>query len=124
MLGVVEHLALLTAKLGLAGLTVTVRLLLPEFAGFVEATPDGKVSRIVLGETIVDTLFSADKMDASAFADQFVKFYNIPRMDVSDDWKTWAYMRADGVKLSIYTKGKILTLEKATGQKDLKKSFD
>lgn len=96
----------------------------PEISGFVEATPDGKVTRIVLGETVVNILFSADKMDASTFADQFVKFYNVPRMMISDDLKTWNYMRADGVKLSIYTDGKILTLEKATGQKDLKKSFD
>ena len=91
--------------------------------GFIEATPDGKVTQIVFGGKVVDVLFSAEKMDASTFADQFVKYYNIPRMDVSDDWKAWTYLGGDGAKLSISDK-KVLTLERATGQKDLKKSFN
>jgi hypothetical protein len=91
--------------------------------GFVEATPDGKVIKIMLGKKAVDILFSAEKMDASAFADQFVKYYNIPRMDASADWRSWVYLRDDGVKLSISDE-KVLLLERATGQKTLKKSFD
>ncbi|MEI7850527.1 MAG: cell envelope integrity protein TolA [Kiritimatiellales bacterium] len=91
--------------------------------GFVEADPNGKVIKIVLGEVFVNKLFDADTMDASTFADQFVKFYNVPRMDVSSDWKSWVYMSEDGAKLSISDE-KTLILEKKAGQKDLKKSFN
>lgn len=91
--------------------------------GFVEADPNGKVIKIVLGEVFVNKLFDADTMDASTFADQFVKFYNVPRMDVSSDWKSWVYMSEDGAKLSISDE-KTLILEKKAGQKDLKKAFN
>jgi hypothetical protein len=87
--------------------------------GLIEADSKGKVTKIVLGKTFVNKLFDADKMDASTFADQFVKFYNIPRMDVSSDWKSWVYVSEDGAKLSISDE-KTLILEKSAG----KKSFD
>lgn len=90
---------------------------------FVIATPDGKVDGISLNGMLVNSLFNAADMDASAFVQQFISAYNIPEMKVSDDRLYWTYTSPVGVKISI-NKEKGLVLEKVASAQDRKQSFN
>lgn len=95
------------------------------YEAFVKADGNGNVIAIELKEVIVDKLFAAKGMDGSAFADQFVKAYSIPQMDLTGTFgnPAWTYTSKDGAKLTIDSE-KTLLLEKVAGQQDLKKAFN
>lgn len=91
--------------------------------GIVIATPDGKVFAIELSSLIVNDLFNAADMDASAFVKQFISAYDIPEMKVSDNLQSWTYTSPDGVKVTIDTQ-KNVSLEKVASAQDRKQSFN
>jgi len=97
----------------------------PPFSGggkFV-ALPDRKVGLILLKGSLVNDLFNAADMDASAFVKQFISAYDIPEMKVSDNLQSWTYTSPDGVKVTIDTQ-KNVTLEKVESAQDRKQSFN
>ena len=91
--------------------------------GTVIAGPDGKVTEIKLTSMVVDALFNATDMDASAFVQQFINAYNIPEMKVSDDMESWNYTSSEGVKIKIDNK-KGVFVEKVASSQERKQSFD
>lgn len=89
----------------------------------VKAGPDRKAIYILLNGVIVNDLFNAADMEASAFVKQFISAYNIPEMKVSDNLQSWTYTSPDGVKVTIDTTKNVL-LEKVESAQERKQSFD
>lgn len=87
------------------------------------ALPDRKVGLILLNGSLVNDLFNAADMDASAFVKQFISAYDIPEMKVSDNLQSWTYTSPDGVKVTIDTQKKV-SLEKVASAQDRKQSFN
>lgn len=94
-------------------------------SAIIEANPKGEVVTIALSARVIDKLFSANGLDGSAFADQFMKSYGISKMETVGTLlnPAWTFTSKDGAKLTIDSE-KTLLLEKVSGQQEVKKAFN
>lgn len=97
--------------------------------GLLEATPDGKVTRIMLDGFMIDKLFDSTDLDGEHFAEQFRSAYKVPYMERTVNTDSleveveWSCTTPDGAKLTIDSK-KTLVLEKVASQAERKQAFD
>lgn len=83
----------------------------------------GLVNEIMLNSKLVNYLFKSSDMEASEFAKQFIEAYKIPKMNVSDDGRSWNCTSPDGVKI-IIDENKNIYLIKVQSHAEVKGSFD